>query len=315
MLLREPGRLEPAELPDPVAGPDDVVVEVAACGVCRTDLQIVDGDLAMRRAPLIPGHQVVGRIAGEGTRVGVAWLGGADGSCRLCLAGAENLCENGEFTGWTRDGGYAEKVVARRDFVFPLPEGLGDLQAAPLLCAGIIGYRALRVSGIRPGGRIGLFGFGSSAHLAIQVARHWGCDVAVFTRTPDEDALARELGAAWVGGYDDAPPQPLDAAVTFAPVGDVVISALRAVGRGGTVAVNAIHLDRIPQFSYDLLYWERSLRSVANFTRRDAREFLDLAAEIPVSATVEEYPLERAGEALGALREGRIRGSAVLRVS
>jgi len=315
MLLREPGRLEPAELPDPVAGPDDVMVEVAACGVCRTDLQIVDGDLAMRRAPLIPGHQVVGRIAGEGTRVGVAWLGGADGSCRLCLAGAENLCENGEFTGWTRDGGYAEKVVARRDFVFPLPEGLGDLQAAPLLCAGIIGYRALRVSGIRPGGRIGLFGFGSSAHLAIQVARHWGCDVAVFTRTPDEDALARELGAAWVGGYDDAPPQPLDAAVTFAPVGDVVISALRAVGRGGTVAVNAIHLDRIPQFSYDLLYWERSLRSVANFTRRDAREFLDLAAEIPVSATVEEYPLERAGEALGALREGRIRGSAVLRVS
>jgi alcohol dehydrogenase, propanol-preferring len=314
MLLREPGRLEPAELPDPVAGPGEVVVEVAACGVCRTDLQIVDGDLAMRVSPVVPGHQVVGRIAGEQTRVGVAWLGGADGSCRLCLAGNENLCENGEFTGWTRDGGYAEKVVARRDFVFPLPERMSDLEAAPLLCAGIIGYRALRVSGVRPGGRIGLFGFGSSAHLAIQIARHWGCEVAVFTRTPEEDALARKLGAAWVGGYDDAPPEPLDAAVTFAPVGDVVISALRAVGRGGTVAVNAIHLDRIPPFSYDLLYWERSLRSVANFTRRDAREFLDLAAEIPVSATVEEFALERADEALDALREGRIRGSAVLRV-
>ncbi|MGZ4431796.1 MAG: zinc-binding alcohol dehydrogenase family protein [Gaiellales bacterium] len=315
MLLSQPGRLEPAELADPVPAAGELLIDVSVCGVCRTDLQIVDGDLPMRRRPLVPGHQVVGTVAGTGRRVGVAWLAGADGSCPQCLRGHENLCERGEFTGWTRDGGYAQRLAARRDYVFLLPDGFDDLEAAPLLCAGIIGYRALCVSGIQPGGRLGLFGFGSSAHLAIQVAVHWGCEVCVFTRTPAEDELARGLGASWVGGYDDPPPAPLDAAVTFAPVGSVVVSALRALGRGGTVAVNAIHLDRIPEFSYDLLYWERAIRSVANFTRRDATEFLDLAARIPVRAEVELFPLEDANLALDALRRGDIRGSAVLRVA
>ncbi|HEX5260809.1 MAG TPA: zinc-dependent alcohol dehydrogenase family protein [Gaiellales bacterium] len=315
VVLSEPDNLAPADVADPEPGAGEVLIEVAACGVCRTDLQIVRGDLAMRRSPLIPGHQVVGRIAGSGERVGLAWLGGADGSCRYCRAGLENLCDRAEFTGWTRDGGYAELVTARADFVYPLPEGLSDVDAAPLLCAGIIGYRSLRLSGIRPGGLIGLFGFGSSAHLAIQVARHWGCQVAVFARSERERARATSLGAAWTGGYDDPPPQPLDAAVTFAPVGSVVVSALRAIAPGATVAINAIHLDRMPEFDYDLLWRERSLRSVANFTRDDAREFLELAAEIPIRPEVTVFPLDEAAEALRRLEAGEIGGSAVLRVT
>jgi alcohol dehydrogenase, propanol-preferring len=314
MVLHAPGPLVLEDVDEPVPSDDEVLIEVGACGVCRTDLQIADGDLPMRRSPVIPGHQVVGRLAGTGERVGVAWLGGPDGTCPQCVAGRENLCENGEYTGWTRDGGYAERMTARRDMVLPLPGSMGDLAAAPLLCAGIIGYRSLKVSGIQPGGRLGLFGFGSSAHLAIQVARHWGCEIAVFTRTPSEGGLARRLGASWVGGYDERPPRPLEAAVTFAPVGSVVRAALERLDRGGTVAVNAIHLDHIPQLDYDALYWERAIRSVANFTRQDAREFLDLAAQIPIRAEVEEFRLEDANGALAALREGRIRGSAVLRV-
>jgi alcohol dehydrogenase, propanol-preferring len=314
MLLREPNALALETVSDPVPGPGQTLVEISACAVCRTDLQIVSGDLTMRRAPVIPGHQVVGRLP-SGERVGVAWLGGADGTCSYCKSGLENLCENAEFTGWTLDGGYAERMVARSDYVFPLPDGISDLEAAPLLCGGIIGYRSLRISGVQPGGRLGLFGFGSSAHLAIQVAKHWGCEVFVFSRSAREHDLARGLGADWIGGYDDAPPAPLDAAVTFAPVGSVVVSALTAVAPGGTVAINAIHLDGMPAFSYDLLWRERGLRSVANFTRQDAREFLALAAEIPIRAEVTVFDLDDAGTALSRVDAGEIQGTAVLRVS
>ena len=314
MVLTQPGKLEMRTVASPTAGPGEIVIEVAACGVCRTDLQILKGDIPLRKVPLIPGHQIVGRIAGTGERVGLAWLWGACGHCKYCLGGRENLCQLAQFTGWTVDGGYAERVVAREDYVYPLPEGVSDTEAAPLLCAGIIGYRALRLSGIVPGGLLGLFGFGSSAHLAIQVARHWGCEVAVFCHREGERELAAALGAAWVGGYDDLPPAPLDAAVTFAPVGSVVVSALRATGPGGTVAVNAIHLDRVPEFSYDLLWRERSLRSVANFTRADARAFIDLAAEIPIRPETTVFDLADAGDALRLLDAGEIRGSAVLRI-
>jgi alcohol dehydrogenase, propanol-preferring len=312
IVLDEPGRLVAREVPDPVAGDGEVLIEVAACGVCRTDLQIFQGDLGMRRRPVILGHQVVGRVAGSGERVGVAWLHGADGTCAACRRGLENLCPNGRYTGWTDDGGYAELIRARRDFVFPLPDRFTDLQAAPLLCAGIIGYRSLRLAGVARGGRLGLYGFGSSAHLAIQVALHQGVEVAVFTRSRRERELALRLGAAWAGGYDDASPWPLDGAVTFAPVGTVVVAALRSLAPGATVAVNAIHLDQMPAFSYDLLWGERCIRSVANFTRRDATEFLSLAAAIPIDAQVQEFPLAAAGEALDRLAAGEISGSAVL---
>jgi alcohol dehydrogenase, propanol-preferring len=314
MVLTEPGKLELRTVEAPVSGEGEIVIEVSACGVCRTDLQIFAGDIPARKTPLIPGHQIVGRILGSGERVGLAWLWGACGHCKHCLAGLENLCELAQFTGWTVDGGYAQLVVAREDYVYPLPEGVGDIDAAPLLCAGIIGYRALRLSGITPGGILGLFGFGSSAHLAIQVARHWGCEVAVFCHLDQERELAARLGATWVGGYDAAPPTPLDAAVTFAPVGSVVVSALRATGPGGTVAINAIHLDRVPEFSYDLLWRERSLRSVANFTREDARAFLELAVEIPIRPETTLFDLTDAEAALRMLDAGEIRGSAVLRI-
>ncbi|HEY3765278.1 MAG TPA: zinc-binding alcohol dehydrogenase family protein [Gaiellales bacterium] len=312
VVLDEPGRLVEREVADPVAGEGEVVVEVAACGVCRTDLQIAQGDLGMRRRPVILGHQVAGRIAGTGERVGVAWLHGADGTCNACRRGLENLCPNAEFTGWTADGGYAERVVARRDYVFPLPERFSDVEATPLLCAGIVGYRSLHLAGVAAGGRLGLYGFGSSAHLAIQVALHRGCEVAVFTRSARERELAMLLGAAWAGGYDDPAPWPLDGAVTFAPVGSVVVAALRSLAPGATVAVNAIHLDEMPAFSYDLLWEERVIRSVANFTRRDATEFLALAAEIPIHAQVTAFPLARAADALARLAAGEISGSAVL---
>ena len=314
-VLTEPGRLGLERVDDPVAGADELVVEVAACGVCRTDLQQLAGDLPMRRAPVIPGHQVVGRVRGSGERVGLAWLASACGRCRDCLAGRENLCPLAEFRGWTTDGGYAELATARAEFAFLLPDSVSDLAAAPLLCAGIVGFRALRLSGIAPGGRLGLFGFGSSAHLAIQVAVHWGCEVFAFTRSERQQALAQRLGAVWAGGHDPPAPTALDAAVTFAPAGDVVIGALRAVRPGATVAVNAIHLDRVPEFDYDLLWGERTIRSVANFTRADATAFLDLAAQIPVTAAVEVFAFEQADRALAALAEGRIAGSAVIDVA
>ena len=304
-------------------GPGEIAVDVAACGVCRTDLQLVEGDLPAHRLPIVPGHQVVGRVAAVGTgvdrwtvgdRVGVAWLAGACGRCDRCTAGSENLCPDAEFTGWDRDGGYATSMTARADFAFAIPDGFDDVDAAPLLCGGVIGYRSLKLAGIRPGERLGLYGFGASALLAIQVAVHWGCEVFVATRSAAERARARELGAVWVGGYDDLPPQQLHAAVTFAPVGSVVVAALRAIGPGGTVAINAIHLDEIPAFDYDLLWRERVLRSVANFTRRDAEEFLAVAAEIPVRAHVEVVPLADANGALARLRAGDVSGAAVLAV-
>jgi len=318
-VQRRPLRL--ADLPAPVPGPGDIAVRIAACAVCRTDLQIVEGDIAAHRLPIVPGHQVVGRVdaVGEGVtnwrigdRAGVAWLASACGHCRHCLGGRENLCESAQFTGWDRDGGYAERIVVDADFALTLPDGFDDMAAAPLLCGGIIGYRALKVSGIEPGGRLGLYGFGASASLAIQVAVHWGCEVYVATRSEREQQRARQMGAAWAGGYDERPPKPLDAAVTFAPAGDVVVAALQSLDRGGTVAINAIHLDRVPEFPYERLWWERHLRSVANFTRKDAREFLELAAAIPIRTSIETFALEDANEALFRLRSGKLNGTAVL---
>jgi alcohol dehydrogenase, propanol-preferring len=320
-MAERPLRL--AELPDPDAGPGELLLAVTACGVCRTDLQICEGDLAAHQLPVIPGHQAVGRVVALGAgvegwrvgdRAGAAWLGETCGRCASCQAGRENLCEQAQFTGWDRDGGFATRMTIRADFALRLPEGFADLDAAPLLCGGVIGYRSLKVSGIQPGGRLGLFGFGASALLAIQVARHWNCEVYVATRSGHEQERARSLGAAWAGGYDESPPVALDAAITFAPAGDVVLAALRAVGRGATVAVNAIHLDRVPEFPYELLWWERNLRSVANFTRRDAREFLDLAASIPVRTAYDLFPLAEGNEALQRLAAGRIGGAAVLRM-
>lgn len=302
-------------------GPGEIAIDVSACGVCRTDLQLVEGDLPARRLPIVPGHQVVGRVRSVGAgvdrwqpgeRVGVAWLGGACGSCDRCRAGDENLCPDAEFTGWDRDGGYGESMLARADFAFALPERFSDLEAAPLLCGGVIGYRSLRISGIEPGGRLGLYGFGASALLAIQVARHWGCEVYVATRSGAERRRAREMGAVWAGDAHERPPTELDAAVTFAPVGSVVVAALEALRPGGTVAINAIHLDRIPEFDYDLLWRERGLRSVANFTRRDARDFLALAAEIPIRTVPDLYPLAHANTALERLSRGEVEGAAVL---
>jgi propanol-preferring alcohol dehydrogenase len=326
MLLRRPGPidgspLEAAELPDPVPGPGEIALRVSACGVCRTDLQLVEGDLEARRLPIVPGHQIVGRVIAVGPevegwqvgdRAGVGWPAGSCGSCTFCRSGRENLCEQARFTGWDRDGGYAEQVVTRAEVAVRLPEHLSDRAAAPLLCGGVIGYRSLRVSGIRPGERLGLYGFGASALLAIQVATHWGCQVFVATRSPAEQRRALDLGAEWAGGYDDPPPVPLDAAITFAPVGEVVVAALRALDRGGVVAVNAIHLDRIPEFPYRLLWWERQIRSVANATRRDAEEFVALAARIPVETVADPYPLAEANQALARLSRGQVSGAAVL---
>jgi propanol-preferring alcohol dehydrogenase len=309
------------QLPDPVPADDELLLRVTACGVCRTDLQLVEGDLPARRLPIVPGHQAVGRVErvgrdvvdwSVGDRAGVAWLGGACGRCRACLEGRENLCPDARFTGWDRDGGYATRMTVLADAAVRVPDEFSDLDAAPLLCGGAIGYRSLRISGIRPGGRLGLFGFGASALLAIQVATHWDCEVYVCTRSERERERALRLGARWVGGYDESPPVRLEAAITFAPAGDVVVAALRALDRGGTVAVNAIHLDRIPEFPYELLWWERSLRSVANVTRRDVREFLAIAAAIPVRTEVEVFPLADANLALQRLAAGAIGGAAVL---
>jgi alcohol dehydrogenase, propanol-preferring len=330
--LASPGRtpdggpvpLEPVEGPDPEPAAGEVRVAVRACAVCRTDLQLVEGDLPARQLPVVPGHQVVGVIdaVGEGVdagrvgeRVGVAWIASTCGECRFCRSGRENLCERAAFTGWDRDGGYATAMTARAAFVHPLPDGFADLDAAPLLCGGVIGYRSLRVAGIEPGMRVGLYGFGASATCVIQVLRHWGCEVHVCTRSEPEQAAAVSLGARWAGGALDRPPVPLDAAITFAPVGEVVVAALGALDRGGVVAVNAIHLDRIPEFSYDRLWWERQIRSVANVTRADVREFLALAAAIPIRTRTEVHPLEGADRALARLAAGRVGGSAVLAVA
>ena len=314
--------LEVTSIPTPPVQPGYVLLKVRACGVCRTDLHIVEGELPALRSNVTPGHQIVGDVVDgatadlpSGTRVGVSWIGGTDGTCRYCRSGQENLCDSPTFTGYSVDGGYAEYALARNDFVFPLPASLDDVHAAPLLCAGIIGFRSLRVAGVTPGDRVGLFGFGASAHLAIAVLHAWNCEVYVSTRGESHQQLASKLGAKWVGTEADRPPVELDRAVTFAPSGDVVITALSSLRKGGIVAINAIHLDRMPEFSYDLLWKERSLRSVANFTRRDAREFLELAAAIPIQAETTVFSLDDAPKALAQLEEGAIRGSAVLDIA
>ena len=308
--------------PEPAAG--ELRLRVSACAVCRTDLQLCEGDLAARRLPVVPGHQVVGVVDALGSdvpgwalgdRAGLTWLAGTDGTCRFCRTGRENLCDAATFTGWDLDGGYAEAVVARADVAVRLPNGYPDLAAAPLLCGGVIGYRSLRVAGLGPasgGARLGLYGFGASARLALQVARSWGVDAYVATRAAAERERALELGAAWAGGYDERPPMPLDAAITFAPAGTVVAAAVRALDRGGVVAINAIHLDGLPAMPYEDLWWERSIRSVANVTRQDAREFLAIAAHTGIVTDVETYPLAEANRALARLAAGEVSGTAVL---
>jgi alcohol dehydrogenase, propanol-preferring len=309
-----------AQVPQPQAGSGHVLLRVRACGVCRADLHIVEGELPPRSQKLIPGHQIVGEIVEGatpelpiGTRVGVSWIGGTDGKCWYCQHGLENLCDSPTFTGYTVDGGYAEYAIARSDFVFPLPNALDDLHAAPLLCAGIIGFRSLRVAGVEHGERVGLFGFGASAHLAIAVLRAWNCEVYVSTRGASHRQLAESLGATWVGSETEKPPAELDRAVTFAPSGDVVVAALSSLRKGGVVAINAIHLDRIPEFDYDRLLWgERQLRSVTNMTRSDARDFLQIASEIKLRPKVTAFPLDQANEALAAVKSDSIDGAAVL---
>jgi alcohol dehydrogenase, propanol-preferring len=316
MVLDAPGRpLRAAELPPPRAEPGELLVRVAACAVCRTDLHIVDGELPDPTLPLIPGHQIVGRVEGSDERVGIPWLGWTDGECRYCTSGRENLCVRARFTGYTLQGGYAEQAVADRRYCLPIPEAYSDEQAAPLLCAGLIGYRALRLAGDAE--RLGLYGFGASAHIVAQVARHQGRRVFAFTRAGDDEGqrFARELGAEWAGASDSMPPEELDAAIVFAPVGALVPVALGAVAPGGTVVLAGIHMSDIPLFPYRLLWEERVLRSVANLTRRDGEEFLALAPQVPVRTSVEAFPLEHANEALDDLRAGRVRGAAVLTMS
>ncbi|HEU4739621.1 MAG TPA: zinc-dependent alcohol dehydrogenase family protein [Solirubrobacterales bacterium] len=316
---RQPLRL--AELPEPTPGPGQVQLEVRACGVCRTDLHILDGELAEPKLPLVMGHQIVGvvREAGDGAerfapgdRVGVPWLGWTDGECRYCRSGRENLCDQAKFTGYDLDGGYAEVAVADERFCFPIPDGYPDLQAAPLLCAGLIGYRALRLVGEAE--RIGFYGFGAAAHILCQVAVHEGRRVFAFTREGDEEtqAFARELGAEWAGSSDEAPPEELDGAIVFAPVGALMTAALRASAKGARIISAGIHMSDIPSFPYTELWGERSLGSVANLTRGDGEEFIPLAPRVPVRTEVEVYPLEEANQALEDLRAGRFRGAAVL---
>jgi propanol-preferring alcohol dehydrogenase len=313
MVLDAPGRpLREAELPVPEPGPGEVLLRVRACGVCRTDLHVVDGELPEPRLPLVPGHQIVGEDVATGERLGVPWLGWTCGECRYCVSGRENLCDRARFTGYQLDGGYAEYAVADRRYCFPLPEGYPDLQAAPLLCAGLIGYRSLRLAG--EGERLGLYGFGAAAHIVAQVAGAQGRRVFAFTRAGDEAAqsLALELGAEWAGDALGPAPEELDAAIVFAPVGELVPAALRAVAKGSTVVCAGIHMSDIPSFPYELLWGERVVRSVANLTRRDGEEFLALAPRVPVRTEVEQFPLARANQALDRLRAGEVRGAAVL---
>ena len=319
MVLDAPrSPLRPADLPAPEPGPGEVLLEVAACGICRTDLHVVDGELPRPKLPLVPGHQIVGRLveAGErfaaGERVGVPWLGWTCGECRYCRSGRENLCDRARFTGYDRDGGFAALAVADERFCLPLPDGYPDLQAAPLLCAGLIGYRTLRLAGDAE--RVGIYGFGAAAHIVCQVARHQGRRVFAFTRAGDAEAqaFALELGAEWAGDALGPPPEELDAALIFAPAGELVPAALRAVAKGGGVVCGGIHMSDIPSLPYELLWGERILRSVANLTRADGEEFLELAPRVPVRTQVETHPLEAANEALERLRRGRIRGAAVV---
>jgi len=327
-LLEHPAPIETNPLkyidvqrPDP--GPGQVLIRVSCCAVCRTDLHVVEGELAPRKSPVIPGHQVVGVVeqAGgsasrfpTGARVGVAWLHHVDGTCPYCRRGQENLCDNPEFTGYTENGGYAEYIVAPEDFVYAIPEVFSDDQAAPLLCAGIIGFRSLRLTGIKPGERLGFYGFGAAAHLAIQVARHWNVEVYASTRDARHQRLAMDLGATWAGGTFAEPPEKLDAAIIFAPAGEIVPAALKALRKGGTLVLGGIHMSPIPSLDYDLLYQERVIRSVANNTRHDGEDFLRVAAEIPINTRVQMFRLSEANQALNALKNDAIPGAAVLKI-
>jgi len=328
-LLHEPmsvssNPLTMADVPTPVPRDDEVLIRVNACGICRTDLHVVEGELPVRRSPLVPGHQIVGRVAALGSsveefsigdRVGVAWLNRTCGTCEFCRTGRENLCDRASFTGWTTDGGYAEFAVAPASFTYPIPEGFDDIQAAPLLCAGIIGYRCLRLTEIKgwTGTRLGLYGFGAAGHIAIQLARARGAEVFVCTRDRERhQALAHELGATWVGDAFAEPPVKLDASIIFAPAGELVPVALKAIRKGGTVVLGGIHMSQIPSFDYSLIYGERIVRSVANSTRDDGREFLIEAARIPVRTHTHTFPFDQTNEALRALKNDSIRGAAVL---
>jgi propanol-preferring alcohol dehydrogenase len=316
--------LELRDIPVPDVGPEDILINVRCCGVCHTDLHIVEKELPEARLPLVPGHEVIGVVerAGEragrfriGQRVGAAWLRATDGECRFCQSGRENLCESARFNGYHADGGYAEYMAVGEKYAYAIPDRFDDAEAAPLMCAGIVGYRALALSGIQPGGILGLYGFGGSAHIAIQVARHRGARVFVFTRSAKHQQHARELGAEWVGTAAEAPPAPLTNAILFAPAGSLYLDALRVMDRGGTVVSAGIHMSPIPEMDYDrYLYQERKMLSVANATRRDGEELLAAAAEIPVRTTVRTFPLEAANEALAELKAGRIDGAAVLQI-
>jgi propanol-preferring alcohol dehydrogenase len=322
-ILTTPGSIQnrPLEIADvatPQPATGQVLLKVHACGVCRTDLHVVEGELPPLRPRVTPGHQIVGEVVSggdlaPGARVGVCWLGGTDGTCPNCARGEENLCDAPTFTGYTVDGGYAEYALARADFVFPLPGQLSDLETAPLLCAGVIGFRSIRVASVERGDRVGLFGFGASAHLALPVLRAWKCEVYVTTRGESHRRLAESMGADWVGDERERPPVQLDRAITFAPSGDVVVAALASLRKGGVVAINAIHLDRIPQFDYDRLLWgERQIRSVTNMTRADARDLLAVAAEIGLKPKVTTFPLDQANEALQAIKRDGVDGAAVI---
>ena len=320
----ETNPLEYAEVAAPQPKIGEVLVRVRACGVCRTDLHVIEGELPPRKSPVIPGHQVVGIVERQGEnarrfaigdRVGIAWLHRTDGTCEYCKTGAENLCDNPMFTGYSVNGGYAEYIVAPEDFIYAIPAGFPDEQAAPLLCAGIIGFRSLRLSGIKAGGRLGFYGFGAAAHVAIQVARHWNVEVFASTRDVRHQKLALELGAAWAGSTYDEPPKKLDAAIIFAPAGEIVPAALKALKKGGALILGGIHMSPIPSFSYDLLYQERVIRSVANNTRKDGEDFLRIAAEVPIRTHVQIFPLAEANRALNALKNDAIPGAAVLRAS
>jgi len=335
-VLQKPAKIETnplafVDVPVPEPGAGEVLVRVSYCGVCRTDLHVVEGELPPRKSPVIPGHQVVGVVAQTGNqkletrnrledririgaRVGIAWLHHTDGTCEYCRSGAENLCDDPAFTGYTVDGGYAEYIVAPQDFVYAIPDAFADEQAAPLLCAGIIGFRCLRVSGIQRGGKLGFYGFGAAAHVAIQVARHWNIEVYAATRDARHQKLALELGAKWAGGTLAEPPVKLDAAIVFAPAGEIVPAALRALRKGGVLVLGGIYMSPVPPLQYQWLYQERVIRSVANNTRQDGRDFLQVAAEVPVRSRVQIYPLREANRALNALKNDAIPGAAVLKV-
>jgi len=329
MRLAKPAPIETSPLilsdvPIPEPRADEVLVKVSACGICRTDLHVCEGELPPKLPSVIPGHQVVGRIERSGsqsntyalgTRVGIPWLLRTDGTCEFCTRGRENLCPNALFTGWSANGGYAEYVVAPEQFAYPIPESFSDLAAAPLLCAGIIGFRSLRLAELQRGDALGIYGFGAAGHVCIQVARYWGMSVTVATREEKHRKLAAELGAEWVGGAYDDPPEPLNAAIIFAPAGELVPAALKNLKRGGTLVLGGIYMSPIPSFNYDQLYWERKIRSVANNTRQDGIDFLKVAAEIPIYTEVHTFALEQANQALQALKHDGIRGAGVLTVS